>query len=316
MLDISVDLERNTGQDKLVTPYFAHVRYPKCINFDPEFVIPIQAAYSGIMKKIFHVDVCGFRFSADSTKAIPQKIEKLLNGLTRSARLPHYVFIARDAGIVYPVYTFEDEVLAPTPNGPLFQHMELAVVRERLSDYLHDIKVLGTEGRADKLHVRGISRHSLQLKRPRFYLKKRVVGEVDFWAPVFLSHDGKELYAYAASNRQVATVIDGKETFEIQANVASALQKEGRLNDAHDLRLDRLFATQWELVKTQHLDPNNTELVVKGIPIPTFIHKTEPLTIGLEKRETEDRYSLYMGDSLDDVAQRARQDFIRRGIGD
>lgn len=175
MLDINVELERNKGQDRLVTPYFAHVRYPKCINFGPEFAIPIQAAYSGL-KKVLNVDVCGFRLSAEQSSTIPEKIEQLLNGLTRSARLPHYVFIARDAGIVYPVYTFEDEVLAPTPNGPLFQHVELAVVRERLSDYLHDIKVLGTDGRTDKLHVRGISRHTLQLKRPALLSKKADSG--------------------------------------------------------------------------------------------------------------------------------------------
>ncbi len=100
--------------------------------------------------------------------------------------------------LVYPVYTVGDEVYATTPGGPVFRHVELAKVREFLSDCLHTMEEIGSVDRAETLHVRGIDKNTLGLIRPSFYLKKRVPSEAEFWAPVFKSEDGRSIYTYAA----------------------------------------------------------------------------------------------------------------------
>ncbi len=312
MLPISVTLERNTGTDRLNIPYIAHVECRSIVNRGPEFQIPIRAAYVG-MKKTLSVEVAGFRLMTEHLNAVPAQVERLIEGVARSARIPHYVFIARDAGTVFPVYTIGDEVLAPTPNGPLFQHVELAVVRQRLSDYLHDIKVLGANGRTDKFHVRGVHRNSLQLIRPKFYLKKRVSGETDFWAPVFGSVDSPRIYAYASNARREAVIDGGREVLVLRDMVAKILKEDGRLADTYDLRPDRMFADLWdELVTT--LEKVDGDIQVNGVTLPLY-KDAEGMFIGLEIRPNEERYSLFLGADRDEVEERARHDFSRRGIG-
>lgn len=310
-LRIETTLERNTGSDRLTIPYIARVTCPDIVNRGPNFEVPVRAAYIG-MKKTFSVEVAGFRMMTEQLSAIPTNIAKLLDGVVRVGRLPHYVFIARDAGTVFPVYTIDDVVVAPTPNGPLFEHLELAKVRERLTDYLHSIHVLGKNGRNDKLHVRGVHRRMLRLVRPKFYLKKRVPGETDFWAPVFASMDSPKIYAYAASDRREATLNDGREVLLLRDHIAKLLQRENRLSNSYDLRPDRLFPDTWDALKT-HLEPSET-LNVNGFPLPTYTAE-KGIHIALEQRLDEERYSLFMGASRDDVAEQATRDFLRRGIG-
>ncbi len=312
MLPISVTLERNTGTNRLKIPYIAHVECRAIVNRGPEFHIPVRAAYVG-MKKTLSVEVAGFRLMTEHLNAVPAHVERLIEGITRSARIPHYVFIARDAGTVFPVYTIGDEVLAPTPNGPLFQHVELAVVRQRLSDYLHDIKVLGANGRTDKFHVRGVHRHSLQLIRPKFYLKKRISGETDFWAPVFGSVDSPRIYAYASNARREAVIDEGREVLALRGMVAKVLKDDGRLSDPFDLRPDRMFADLWDALSATLTQVDNA-IQVNGVTLP--LYKTDDDTfIGLEVRPNEERYSLFLGADRDEVEARARHDFSRRGIG-
>ena len=312
MLPMQVTLERNTGSDRLTIPYIAQVETNAIINRGPNFEVPIRAALIG-MKKTLSVEVAGFRLQTENLSQVPSLVERLVNGVTRSARLPHYVFIARDAGTVYPVYTIGDEVLAPTPNGPLFQHVELAKVRDRLTDYLHDIRVLGSGGRTDKFHVRGVHRRTMQLIRPRFYLKKRVSGEDDFWAPVFASVDSPRIYAYAANARREAVINDGLEVFTLRELVANVLSDDHRLTSPYDLRPDRLFADKWEEVK-QHLEKAGDPIEISGQFIEVFTMK-DGMWVGLENRPNEDRYSLYLGADRQDLTDRAKRDFLRRGIG-
>ena len=111
-------------------------------------------------------------------------------------------------------------------------------MRTRISDYLHDIGVLGKNGREDKLHVRGVHRTSLQLVRPIFYFKKRVAGEDEFWAPVFRSVDSPRIYAYAANARRDTEINDGHEVMALQAFVAKVLMADDRLSSIYDLRPD------------------------------------------------------------------------------
>ncbi len=310
-LRIETTLERNTNSDRLTVPYFAHITCPDVINREPEFEVPVRAAYIG-MKKTLSVEIAGFRMMTAQLSAIPSNIGRLMKGVVRGGRLPHYVFIARDAGTIYPVYTIDDVVVAPTPNGPLFEHVELAKVRERLSDYLHNIRVLGRNGRNDKLHVRGVHRRTLQLIRPKFYLKKRVPGEIDFWAPVFASIDSPRIYAYAASDRREANLNDGREALVLRDHVAKLLQRENRLGNTYDLRLDRLFPDTWHALEA-HLNQAD-DLNVNGFTLPTYT-TDKGICIALEQRPDEDRYSLYIGADRDDVLEQATRDFLRRGIG-
>lgn len=312
MLPISVTLERNSGPDRLTIPYIAYVECHSIINRGPEFQIPIRAAYVG-MKKTLSVEVAGFRLMTEHLNAIPALVERLIEGVARSARIPHYVFIARDAGTIFPVYTIGDEVLAPTPNGPLFQHVELALVRDRLSEYLHDIKVLGANGRTDKFHVRGVHRNSLQLIRPKFYLKKRISGETDFWAPVFASVDSPRIYAYASNARREATIDNGREVLVLRELVANVLTDDGRLADPFDLRPDRMFADTWEQLAST-LEKQDEDISVNGVSLPVYKDVSGTM-MALEIRPNEERYSLYLGSDRDDVEARAKYDFSRRGIG-
>ena len=312
MLNMNITLKRNTGSHRLKIPYVVEADCPGIINRGPKFEIPVRSAYVGA-KKTLSVEVAGFRLMTEQLSQVPGLVEKLLNGVVRSARIPHYVFIARDAGTVYPVYTIEDEVLAPTPNGPLFQHVELAKVRDRLSDYLHDIKVLGGQGRTDKFHVRGVHRHSLQLIRPKFYLKKRIAGEDDFWAPVFASVDSPKIYAYAANDRREATLNDGREVLVLRDLVANVLKSDNRLSDQYDLRPDRMFEDTWEQLEGT-LEKLDSDLQVSGVTLPLY-KAPEGTHIALEIRPDEERFSLFLGKDSADVEQRARHDFLRRGIG-
>ncbi|MGB1249271.1 MAG: hypothetical protein ACPG8W_01450 [Candidatus Promineifilaceae bacterium] len=312
MLSIQTTLERNLGSDRLTIPYYAQVECHEIINRGPQFKIPVRAAYIG-MKKTLSVEVAGFRAMTEQLSAVPRLVERLIEGIVRAGRIPHYVFIARDSGAVYPVYTVGDEVLAPTPDGPLFQHLELAKVRTRISDYLHDIGILGKNGREDKLHVRGVHRTSMQLVRPSFYLKKRVSGEDEFWAPVFRSVDSPRIYAYAANARRDTQINDGLEVMALHAFVANVLIADNRLSSVYDLRPDRLFPKLWTQLSA-HWERENEMLIVNGLRTP--VYKTpQGTSVGLERRPNEERFTLYLGADRDDLNERMLRDYARRGIG-
>lgn len=310
MLSLNITLEKNNGQDRLNVPYTAHVDCPELIHYS-RFEIPIRASYTG-MKKTYGVEVAGFRLTTELVGALTAIVARLIEGISRAGRVPDYVFIARDAGIVYPVYTLGDEVFTPTPYGPVFQHVELAVIRQQLSDYLHEVKILGAHGRADKFHVRGVDPQTLQLIRPCFYLKKRVPNENEFWAPVFKS--AQKLYTQAASEKREVPLDNGREVLALQSIVAEALEKDGRLNNRFDLRPDRLFRDEWEALKNSSLEEMNETLTVSTIPLKLY-RTVEGQVIALEERAKEDRYSLFLGSDIADVKSRALRDFTRRGVG-
>ena len=133
------------------------------------FKVPV---YKDAVSEGYFADVCGFRAKAKTPEGLEATMLKLADGLVNMARLPRHVFVARRAKKVYPIYTIDDQVITTTPGGPIFSHVELAKVREYLTDYLHEIDVLGESGVSDKLHVRGTSLSTLQLRRPVFYMKK------------------------------------------------------------------------------------------------------------------------------------------------
>ncbi|MCC6602616.1 MAG: hypothetical protein IT327_05370 [Anaerolineae bacterium] len=309
---MKITVERNPADDTYgrTHPYIARVEIISAtMNVGTVYQIPVFVEYSGL-QKTFGVDVCGFRVMAKHPQQIIEPLSRLLHGLINAARLPHYVFIARRARAVFPVYTIDNEVMAITQGGPYFKHVELAKVREYLTDYLHQIGVLGEKGLSDKLHVRGISQFTLGLRRPIFYLKKRVTGQTDFWAPVFQAADGKTIYVYAVNQRREVPKAEGTEVLELRELVAKALHADGRLQNVFDLRPDRMFHYLWEELKN-HLYEERP-LTVNQIELPRFRDGLHWLA--LETRPDEERVGLFLGSTAEDLAQRVRADFQRRGL--
>lgn len=308
---MKISVERNTADDMYGRnyPYIARVEIISAtMNVGKVYQIPVFVQYQGLQKS-FGVDVCGFRIEVKHPQQLTAPLSKLLHGLINASRLPNYVFIARRARAVFPVYTINEQVLAVTKNGPVFKHVELAKVREYLTDYLHEAGILGKKGLSDKLHVRGVSPSTLGLRRPIFYLKKRIAGEIDFWAPVFQAADGKTIFAYAVNQRREVPKAAGMEVMDLWETVAEVLIADGRLQNKFDLRPDRLFSIHWQ-------------------EIQALLHEERPLQINnnnelsqyrdglhwlaVEARPDEERFGLFLGRSADDLAQRVWADFQRR----
>lgn len=273
------------------------------------FKIPV---FKDAVENGYFADVCGFRAKAKSIEGLESKMLQLTDGLINMARLPRHVFVARRARKVFPIYTVGDKVITTTPGGPIFQHVELAKVREYLTDFLHEADVLGEKGESDKLHVRGTSLSTLQLRRPVMYLKKRNVGEKEFWAPVFETEDLDGLYTYAASGRrEVKNEYGGKGVLVLTRIVAEALKTDKRLSDIYDLRPDRLQPGFWEKLKPNLTDAGTTEIKGKTVDLYT----SDALHIGVEYREKEERYGLFLDETASSLTERISADFARRGIG-
>ena len=293
-------------------PYFAVVEISTIsVDRDHAFRVPIHLTKNGTSK--YNAEVCGFRVEGRSPEEVEGLVEKLVPGLVNMARLPTYVFVARRSHQMYPVYTVGDEVFVTTPGGPLFRHVELAKIRDYLTEYLHTVGELGVPGKSEKLHVRGVHRLSLQLIRPLFYLKKRGENghENEFWAPVFPSMTSDAIYTYAASGRREVELDKGYEVFSLRHQVALALIADKRLNDEADLRADRLLPEYFERVK-ENLSPLSSKLVQNGMEMP--IYKARSKVVAVEYRDAEDRYSFYVGTDLEDLRLRAAKDLVRRGL--
>lgn len=309
---MKVQLEQNGGKNSGEVPYFAVVEI-STISIDRGhiFKVPIYLTKNGVSK--YNAEVCGFSVEGDTPEKVEGLIEKLVPGMVNMARLPTYVFVARRSHQMYPVYTVGNEVFVTTPGGPLFRHVELAKIRDYLTEYLHTVGELGVPGKSEKLHVRGVHRQSLQLVRPLFYLKKRGENghENEFWAPVFPSMTSEAIYTYAASGRRETELDKGYEVFALRHQVALALMADKRLKNEADLRVDRLLPEYFEQVK-ENLNPLPSKLVQNGIELP--IYKARSKVVAVEYRPTEDRYSFYVGTDLENLRLRAATDLVRRGL--
>lgn len=309
---MKISLEQNREANKTTFPYLARVEIESITaDIDTQFRVPLFKRVNG--KTVYVAEVCGFQVEGDSPETAVELIENLLPGLVNFARLPTYVFIARRSHKMYPVYTRGDEVFATTPGGPLFKHVELAKVREYLSDYMHTTGALGVPGKSEKLHVRGVNRETLALIRPIFYLKKRpqTGDDHEFWAPVFPADDGKSIYTYAASGKREVEIDNGREIFRLRRQVAQALIADKRLKEEDDLRADRLLPEYWEKVKS-HLEPLPTQLVFKNQMFNMY--QEGNLVVAVEYRREEDRYSFYIGTNVEDLRLRTGKDLVRRGL--
>ncbi len=309
---MKISVERNTADDMYGRnyPYIARVEIISAtMNVGTVYQIPMFVEHVGLQKS-FGVDVCGFRVAAKHPQQIVEPLNRLLHGLINASRLPDYVFIARRARAVFPVYTINEQVMAVTKDGPVFKHVELAKVREYLTDFLHQAGILGEKGLSDKLHVRGVSRATLGLRRPIFYLKKRVAGQTDFWAPVFQAANGRTIYTYAVNQRREVPKASGMEVMDLWEMVAEALMADGRLQNKFDLRPDRLFPTHWqEILRHLHEQP---PLQIGQQELRQYRDGLHWLAV--ETRPDEERFGLFLGRSATDLAARVRSDFQRRGL--
>jgi hypothetical protein len=314
------------GDHDPATPYIMSVSLDGDVaSPDAHFHVPVYFDRSGARMSgnghgdHYNIEICGFRLEVQELEDLYRPTSQLLNGLINLGRLPTYIFAAGHSMLIYPVYTDDDEVFATTPGGPVFRHVELAKVRSYLSDYLHTMEELGTPGAAETLHVRGIDNNTLGLLRPVFYLKKRVLGETDFWAPVFKTPDGRSVYTYAASAQRSTRVDSGREAMDLHSIVAGALIADRRLQDPLDLRPDRLFPVNWAELEAQlapqpyslrYLTPDRSELLT----LPLYRYRKSYLAA--EHRMVEDRYNLYLGEDPVDIRGRVAADLKRRNLID
>jgi len=311
---MKISLEQNSVKAGRDIPYLIRAEITTLtIDLETVFKIPVYAFTNG--KTMYNAELCGFRVEADSPEELTPLVERLLRGLVNMARLPTYMFIARRSRQTYPVYTVEDEVFATTPGGPVFRHVELAQVRDYLSDYLHAVGELGSPGKSEKLHVRGVNMDTLTLIRPIFYLKKRPYnpGEHEFWAPVFMADDDKSIYTYAASGQREVDISGGYEALLLRTQVAQALIADKRLKENYDLRPDRLLSDYWMKVQAT-LNRHPARLVSKEKTLD--VYQNGRGIVAVEYRDDEDRYSLYIGQGIDDLRKRTAKDFVRRGLID
>lgn len=302
------NLEDSTGK----IPYMIGTEITSLtIDTDTTFRVPVYLSKNGRSK--YNSELCGFRVEAETIEGLIPLVEKLIRGLVNMARLPTYIFIARRSRQMYPVYTYGDEVLATTPGGPVFRHVELAKVRDYLSDYLHAVGELGTPGKSEKLHVRGVNRESLALIRPIFYLKKRAQepDENEFWAPVFMADDEGSIYTYAASGKREVDMAGGYEALLLRSQVAQALIADHRLKEDYALRLDRLLPEYWQRVQAT-LTPQAGKLRCNGLELN--LYQAGRFMVACEHRLDEDRYSLYLGQNTEDLRSRTTRDLARRGV--
>ena len=309
---MKTSLEQNKNNQSEAIPYLVSAEITALtVDLNTTFHIPVFTHTNG--KDMYNAEVCGFRVEADKPDELVLLVDRLLRGLVNMARLPTYVFIARRSRQMYPVYTVDHEVFATTPGGPVFRHVELAKVRDHLTEYLHAVGELGTPGKSDTLHVRGVNMNSLALIRPIFYLKKRAqsAGENEFWAPVFLADDSNSIYTYAASGQREVDMAGGYEALLLRTQVTQALIADKRLPENFDLRPDRLMPDYWNRVKAT-LKPYPAKLVYDHQALD--IYQNGRGIIAEEYRHDEDRFSLYIGQDNDDLRTRTAKDFVRRGL--
>ena len=312
---IKITLEKNSAENQEKIPYFIYIELApiKVPGFETQFHVPIYFQYVN-GKGQYTAEICGFHMQAGSPSEIFRLSKKVAPTLVNFSRMPTYIFIAQHARKVYPVYTNRNEVFAiTTPGGPVIRHIELAKVRQNATHYLNSVRALGTPEAIEKLHVRGVHRRTLGLVRPLYYLKKRpqANNEHEFWAPVFPSSDGYSIFTYAASGRREVEFDTGHEAFRLRTQVAQALIADQRLREDYDLRLDRVVPDYWQKIE-QVLEQEPENLYVKGIRLK--IYRQGRHFIAVEHRGQENRYSLYMDDSLPALAERATRDFVRRGL--
>ena len=100
------------------------------------------------------------------------------------------------------------------------------------------------------------------------------------------------------------------EVFDLWGKVANALMADGRLNNTFDLRPDRLYSTHWQEIEA-HLYTEEP-LQINQFELPQYRDGLH--WVAVEPRPEEERFGLFLGRTAQDLAQRVRADFQRRGL--
>ena len=307
---MKITLTENSGPNKQEIPFIAQVEiFTLTIDAGSTYLVPVHVSQKNGQAE-YDIEVFGFRVVGETPQQAAARLEQLLTGVVNMMRLPSYVFVARRSRGIFPVYTVGREVFATTPGGPAFRHVELAKVREYLADYLNEMEIMGKPGLSDRLHVRGIHPKTLGLIRPVFYLKKRLEGQTEFWAPVFADEERGSIYTFAANNKREVFRAGGKEVLNLHTIVSEVLITDERLQNPYDLRPDRLFPDLWEPLKDT-LSEEDT-ITVAGVTMP--LYRNGRYSIGVETRSDENRYGLFLGEDVEDVRRRVEASFVRRGL--
>ncbi len=310
---MQIKLIKNEAPNSASVPYIAEVNMGNDVtHLWRDYRVPVY--FNKHKKNNYSAEIAGFQIASETEERVPALMEYLIENLTNVARLPNYAFVARRAQRVYPVYSIENEVMVVTPAGPIFRHVELAKVRQYLTEYLHKTRILGKDGKSDKLHVRGVDPNTLGLRRPVFYLKKRDSADGDpFWAPVFENGAQDGIYAYAAnSRRDVAKGVDDvSAVWDLRRIVAEVLVTDKRLTDTNDLRADRIMPNYWKKIAAQLAETG--KVLVGGDVLRMPVYTVDGQHVAVERRPNEDRNGLYVGSSLEDLQGRVAKDMVRRG---
>lgn len=306
-------LIQNSESDNSLIPFYLRIEVAALSpDLRKPFFIPVHYQHARD-RSIYKVNICGISLEARTAADLVPRIEKIIPPLLRNARLPSYVFIARHSRRIYPIYTFGKEFLALITGGPMFRHVELAKIREYLTDYLHQTGELWPPTTNDHLYVRGVDLLTLELVRPVFYLEKQPQFATDneFWAPIFPQPDGSGLYTFAASAKQTVQNNQGREVLQLRSIVAQALIANRRLTQDYDLRLDRLIPHLWTQLRTNLVD-YSTRFISPRLELS--LYQDNHTLVALEYHPDEDRYSLYFGSDAEDLRLRTATDLLRRGL--
>ena len=152
---MEIVLEKNSADTRKIIPYYVYIELSSVkTSFETQFHVPI---YLKLIRGQNHyaAEICGLQIQENSPQSVLNAVKKVAPTLENLGRMPTYVFIARHSLRVYPVYTSRNENLGLTVRGgPVVRHPELACVRDRVSRYLNEIRVLGKSKKIKKLHFR------------------------------------------------------------------------------------------------------------------------------------------------------------------
>lgn len=103
----------------------------------------------------------------------------------------------------------------------------------------------------------------------------------------------------------------GYEALLLRSQVAQALIADKRLKGNYDLRPDRLLPEYYERVKAT-FENYSARLTFDDTIME--VYRSGKAMIAVENRLDENRYSLFLGHTMEDLRGRAARDFVRRGM--
>ena len=172
------------------------------------------------------------------------------------------------------------------PGGPQFRHVELAWVREYLTDYLNTIGILGNGSQDDRCTY-GVDTTTLEMIRPLFYFEengwrgRRISGHRFSFRPK-LKPIRPPFTLYVASGPAAQHLrCCARHSGIARHRCRSADRRQKRLNASYDLRIDRIFAETlgsyrriWDQNGRDHYQQHHTACLPQHRTASTLLPKT------------------------------------------